>query len=78
MDSFDTVEEAKSTCKNIIELIRRAGLKINEWCSTSKALLSHLPSPDLIVPYIDLDADPLPIARMLRSPAQSQHGHFRL
>ncbi|MFO0089735.1 MAG: hypothetical protein ACK518_02905 [bacterium] len=65
MDSFDTVEEAKSTCKDIIELLRRAGLKINEWCSTSKALLSHLPSSDLIVPFIDLDVDPLPTGRML-------------
>ena len=65
LDSFDTVKEATDCCSQVTDLLKRCGFRLCQWLSSSRELLSSLPSSDLIKPQLDLDADPLPLERTL-------------
>ena len=55
LDSFNTVEEATAVCQQLMELHKKAGFPLTQWLSSSRELLSSLPSSDWIAPQLDLD-----------------------
>ena len=46
LDSFNTVEEATAVCQQLMELHKKAGFHLTQWLSSSRELLSNLPSSD--------------------------------
>ena len=60
LDSFDVVEEAASCCSQVTEMLRKGGFRLTQWLSSSRELLSMLPTSDGINPHLDLDNKPLP------------------
>ena len=46
-------------------MLRKGGFRLTQWLSSSRELLSLLPSSDIINPNMDLDNEPLPVERTL-------------
>ena len=46
-------------------MLRKGGFRLTRWLSSSRELLSLLPSSDIINPNMDLDNEPLPVERTL-------------
>jgi hypothetical protein len=65
LDSFDTEEEAINFAQRIRSLLKRGGFHLNQWLSSSRAVLATLPSEDRSQPMLNLDLDKLPAERTL-------------
>lgn len=63
--SFDTEEEAIRFAHRIRSLLKLGGFHLNQWLSSSRAVLAALPSEDRSQPTLNLDLDKLPAERTL-------------
>ena len=77
LDSFDTEEDTIRFVQRIRSLLKRGGFHLNQWLSSSRAVLATLPPEDRSQPTLNLDLDELPSERTLGVLWDSESDSFK-
>ena len=64
-DSFFKEEEAIFAVHEYRQLLKEAGFHLNQWVSSSRAVMNSIPSEDWSQPNLDLSVDEMPTERTL-------------
>ena len=77
LDSFDTEDEAIHFVNRMRLLLKRGGFHLNQWLSSSRKVLSVIPSEDLNQPTLNLEFDKLPSESTLGVLGDSESDSFK-
>ncbi len=76
LDSFDSAEEASSTCKRLKELLALGGFNLGQLSASSREVVKSFPRRDLAKPDLNVDLDDLPVERTLGILWNAERDHF--
>ena len=65
LDSFATETLAASSSKQLIDLLHLGGFRLNQWSSSSRKVLTEIPSSERANPPLNIDLNELPVERTL-------------
>ncbi|XP_045032691.1 uncharacterized protein LOC123474542 [Daphnia magna] len=78
IDSFETEELAIETVSQVIKVLADGGFRLNQWVSSSRAVLSSIPASERVHQTLNLDLDDLPVERSLGVLWDCQHDCFKI